>query len=82
MTNLYFGMERYGPSRRRGQNAPAALRIFLRHPKKTFATISARTGLPEMSALRSLTGVDRTWLGQPISVEKDPLRTFRALLPK
>ena len=33
-------MKRYGPSRRRAQNASAALRIFVRHPKKTFATIS------------------------------------------
>src|SRR5450631_3235486 len=39
-----FWMERYGPSRRRAQNAPAALRIFLRHPKKTFATISTQSG--------------------------------------
>src|SRR6476660_3741302 len=34
-------MKRYGPSRRRAQNASAALRIFVCHPKKTFATISA-----------------------------------------
>jgi hypothetical protein len=33
-------MKRYGPSRRRAQSASAALRIFVRHPKKTFATIS------------------------------------------
>src|ERR1700716_1974381 len=31
-------MKRYGPSGRRAQNASAALRIFVRHPKKTFAT--------------------------------------------
>src|ERR1700704_2907188 len=37
-----FWMKRYGPSRRRAQNASTALRIFVRHPKKTFATISAR----------------------------------------
>src|SRR3979411_1329714 len=36
-----FWMKRYGPSRRRAQNASAALKIFVRHPKKTFATISA-----------------------------------------
>src|SRR4029453_12900686 len=35
-------MKRYGPSRRRAQNASAALRIFVHHPEKTFATISAR----------------------------------------
>src|SRR5664279_5141552 len=37
-----FWMERYGPSRRHGQNAPVAL--FLRRPKKTFATISTQSG--------------------------------------
>ena len=39
-----FWMKRYGPSRRRAQNASAALKIFVRHPKKTFATISANSG--------------------------------------
>jgi hypothetical protein len=29
-----------------------------------------------MSAIRSLTGVDRTWRGQPNSVEIDPTATF------
>jgi hypothetical protein len=37
-------MKRYGPSRRRAQMASAALRIFVRYPKKTFATISAMNG--------------------------------------
>ena len=39
-----FWMKRYGPLRRGVQNASAALRIFVRHPKKTFATISASGG--------------------------------------
>ena len=39
-----FGMKRHGPSRRRAQNASAALGIFVRHLKKTFATISALSG--------------------------------------
>jgi hypothetical protein len=39
-----FWMKRYGPSRRRAQSASAALRIFVRHPKKTFSTISAKSG--------------------------------------
>ena len=39
-----FWMKRYGPSRRRALDASAALRIFVRHPEKTFATISARSG--------------------------------------
>jgi hypothetical protein len=37
-------MKRYGPSRRRAEDASAALTIFVRHPKKTFATISAKSG--------------------------------------
>jgi hypothetical protein len=37
-----FWINRYGPSHRQAQNASAALRIFVRHPKKTFATISSR----------------------------------------
>src|SRR5215475_12595760 len=36
-------MKRYGPSHRRTQNASAALRIFVRHHKKAFATKSARS---------------------------------------
>jgi hypothetical protein len=32
----------------------------------------ARTGPPAMSAVGSLTGVNRTWSGQPNSVENDP----------
>jgi hypothetical protein len=36
-------MKRYGPSRRIAENASAALRIFVRHPKKTFATKSANS---------------------------------------
>jgi hypothetical protein len=34
----------------------------------------ARSGPPAMSAVRSLTGVDRTWDGLPISVAFDPKR--------
>jgi hypothetical protein len=37
-------MKRYGPSGRRAENASAALRIFVRHPKKTFATKSVKNG--------------------------------------
>jgi hypothetical protein len=33
-------MKRYGPSRRRAQNASAALEIFAPHLKKSFATQS------------------------------------------
>jgi hypothetical protein len=34
----------------------------------------ARTGPAAMSAVRSLSGVIRTWLERPISVEIDPTR--------
>ena len=39
----------------------------------TFATLSARTGPPTMSAVRSLGG-KRTWCGHPIPVAIDPKR--------
>src|SRR5258708_27614322 len=39
-----FWMKRYGPSRRRALDASAALKIFVRHPENTFATISANSG--------------------------------------
>ena len=39
-----FWINRYGPSRRHAQKASAALSIFVRHPKRTFATISAVSG--------------------------------------
>src|SRR2546429_8677750 len=47
-------MKRYGPSRRRALDASAALRIFVRHPEKTFATISASNGLMHRSNLAAL----------------------------
>jgi len=37
-------MKPYGPSRRRALDASAALRIFVRHPEKTFATLSTHVG--------------------------------------
>src|ERR1700736_3094982 len=46
-----FWVNQCGPSRHPARNAPAALRIFARHPKKTFATISARNGHGGMSDL-------------------------------
>ena len=36
----------------------------------------ARTGPPAMSAIRPLSGEDRTWRGQPNSVENRPSRDF------
>src|SRR6476646_6160596 len=72
-------MKRYGPSRRRALDASAALRIFVRHPEKTFATISARTGPQAMSAIWSLTGGKRTSRRQPNSVAIDPERKSRVI---
>ena len=48
-----FWMKRYGPSRRRAQNASAALRIFVRYPKRTFATISATSGSDQPYSITS-----------------------------
>ena len=47
-----FWMKRYGPSRCRAQSASAAPRIFVRHPKKTFATISTLSGPRRCAFLR------------------------------
>jgi hypothetical protein len=44
---------------RRAQNAPVALRIFVRRPKKTFATKSARTGPTGPVCRCPLIGVER-----------------------
>ena len=39
-----FGMKRCGPSCRRARSASVVFKIFVLHPKKTFATISTHTG--------------------------------------
>src|SRR6266852_7187076 len=39
-----FGMKGCGPSCRHTRNASAVFKIFVLHPKKTFATISANIG--------------------------------------
>ncbi len=39
-----FGMKGCGPSCRHTRNASAVFKIFVLHPKKTFATISANSG--------------------------------------
>jgi hypothetical protein len=44
-----FWTNRYGPSRRRAQNASAALKNFVCHPKKTFSTLSAPNGHRKIS---------------------------------
>jgi hypothetical protein len=66
--------------RRRALRQQERLRIDFREIFRvvrfsTFATISARTGPPAMSAIRSLTGVDRTWRRRRNSVEIDPSRS-------
>src|ERR1700674_5705500 len=48
-----------GPSRRRGKNASAALRIFVRHRKKIFATISAQSGSPRQVGDVRYSGMNR-----------------------
>src|SRR5258707_14996286 len=55
-----FWINRYGPSRRRALNASAALRIFVRHPKKTFATKSAQSGHIDRRIECQLLGKERT----------------------
>src|SRR6476646_3455662 len=37
-------VKRCGPSRRRARSVSAVFKIFVLHPKKTFATISANSG--------------------------------------
>jgi hypothetical protein len=39
-----FWLKRCGPSHRRGPNASAVLKNFVRRPKKTFSTLSAQIG--------------------------------------
>jgi hypothetical protein len=39
-----FRVNRCGPSRRRGSGAPAVPKNFVRQPKETFSTVSARSG--------------------------------------
>src|SRR5438477_74714 len=67
-----FWIKRYGPSRRRAQNASAALRTFVRHPKKTFATISAPLRHADGRGKCLLIGVDRKWSAHSKNDEIDP----------
>jgi hypothetical protein len=69
-------MNRCGPSRRLAQNASPALGIFVRHPKKTSATISAQFGHGAMSDLGPLSAQERQELmcGWPAA------KAFRALV--
>ena len=46
-----FGMKGCGPSCRHTRNASAVFKIFVLHPKKTFATISANSRLMHRSKL-------------------------------
>src|SRR5712672_1811723 len=66
--------------RRRALRQQERLRIDFREIFRvvrfsTFATISARTGPPSMSAVRSLSGVNRTSHRKLISVAIDPKPT-------
>src|SRR5258706_8860547 len=53
-------MKRCGPSCRHTRNASAVFKIFVLHPKKTFATISALFGHGAMSDLSPLCAPKRT----------------------
>ena len=55
-----FWMKECGLSRRRARTASEVLGNFVRHAKKTFATISARTGHAVVAGQCLLLGVDRT----------------------
>jgi hypothetical protein len=77
-TDLYCGCrnDRFRTTlrvRRSSLSDPACFRII---PDPTWLELmsasGARNGPLAMSTIRSLTGVDRTWRGQPISVENDP----------
>src|SRR5258708_38897895 len=54
-----FGMKGCGPSCRHTRNASAVFKIFVLHPKKTFATISARNGHADSVAQCPLLGAKR-----------------------
>src|SRR4030095_10066419 len=75
-----FWMKRYGPSRRRAQNASAALRIFVHHPEKTFATISAISG-PTVSTIAPIlrAALARRHVVPDVAMQTPP--TLRAFEP-
>src|SRR5258706_11348586 len=55
-----FGMKRCGPSCRHTRNASAVFKIFVLHPKKTFATISVESRCGAVA-------LGRTYLLPPLS---------------
>src|SRR5258706_15763142 len=69
-------MKRCGPSCRHTRNASAVFKIFVLHPKKTFATISARNGHGAMSDLSPLSGVKRKLDFGAVRAAFDPKRTL------
>src|SRR5882757_5452192 len=53
-----FGMKGCGPSCRHTRNASAVFKIFVLHPKKTFATISANSRHSPPRSFDNLVGAD------------------------
>src|SRR6476660_5186285 len=71
-----FGMKRCGPSCRRTRSASAIFKIFVLHPKKTFATISARNGHVAVVPIRPLSGDQRALVRRAPRAAFDPLETL------
>ena len=62
-------------------NLPSSPRAetLVQRGRRGNVSLLARTGPPARSAIRSLSGEDRTWRRQPNSVEIDPHRKSRNL---
>src|SRR5258707_9673609 len=68
-------MKRCGPSCRHTRNASAVFKIFVLHPKKTFATVSALFGHGAMSELSPPLGVKRKSVFGAVRAAFDPQET-------
>src|SRR5258705_13862053 len=64
------GVRRCGPSRRRARTASAVFKIFVLHPKKTFATISVKRRPDGPEVRLPLYPRKRTQLGHRAMSEK------------
>ena len=73
-----FGMKGCGPSCRHTRNASTVFKIFVLHPKKTFATISAPNGHGSMSDLSPLSGEERKSNFGAVRSVDDPTATLTA----
>ena len=75
-----FWNNRHGPSHRQAQSASAALRIFVRHLKKTFATISATSGLMHRSKLRLIRSPRRRGRQRPRHDEAEHVAALKSMI--